>query len=101
MYAGFDQELAMAVGDEFDADNVHAYQLADFADTCGLPRTLVAKRLSHLIRKLSAAILELTFSDRIVTNKEQAAYLEIYKKTIIQRCEDLSEQTKGIVSIEL
>lgn len=58
MYPEFEHNLAMALGDEFEDDNVNAYQLADFADTCKLPRLLVAKRLKLLIDKLATALQE-------------------------------------------
>ena len=31
MFPQFKQELAMAMGDEFEPNDIHAYQLADFA----------------------------------------------------------------------
>lgn len=58
MYPEFEHGLAMALGDEFEENNINAYQLADFADTCQLPRLLVAKRLKYLIGKLTVALQE-------------------------------------------
>jgi hypothetical protein len=37
-YPGIDHELAMAWGDAFSLDDVGAFQLADFAQRCGVAR---------------------------------------------------------------
>jgi serine/threonine-protein kinase HipA len=59
VYTEFDQELSMALGDEFDATQIHAYQLADFADSCGISRASLAKMLSHLCAKILIKLPEL------------------------------------------
>lgn len=44
----FERDLAMAVGDEFSAEKVLPYDLAEFCDTCRLPPRQVATRLINL-----------------------------------------------------
>lgn len=34
MYPEFEQDLAMALGEEFDSDSINAYQRVDFVDDC-------------------------------------------------------------------
>jgi serine/threonine-protein kinase HipA len=99
MYPEFEHELAMALGDEFDENNINAYQLADFADTCGLPRTLVAKRLKYLIGKLKNA---LQHEIKLMSVDEQEMeYLIKYQDMITQRCQHLLEQSNDIASMPL
>ena len=43
MYPQFKQSLAMAIGDEFDPNSIYAYQLADFAATCGIDKKLISR----------------------------------------------------------
>jgi len=53
-YPGIDQELAMAWGDAFLLDEVGAFQVADFAQRCGVDRKLLqreANRLAKLVVK--------------------------------------------------
>ena len=53
-YPGIDHELAMAWGDAFSLQEVGAFQLADFAQRCGLDRQLLkreAMRLAKLAMK--------------------------------------------------
>ena len=57
-YPGIDHELAMAWGDVFSLDEVGAFQLADFAQRCGVDRNLLkreAVRLGKLAVEHAAA----------------------------------------------
>ncbi|KTD61195.1 HipA domain-containing protein [Legionella spiritensis] len=98
MYPEFEHDLAMALGDEFDENNVNAYQLADFADTCQLPRSFVTNRLKYLGKKLSASVGECHSAG---INDDERAYLHHYKKMIQERCNHLLKEADGIVSMEL
>lgn len=98
MYPAFEHNLAMALGDEFDENNVNAYQLADFADTCQLPRSFVTNRLKYLGKKLRVE-LEGFLSPGI--NDDEIAYLHQYKKMIRERCNHLLKEADDIVAIEL
>jgi len=95
MYPTFEEEMAMAIGDSFDAHTVNAYQLADFADSCDLSRLFVLKRLKYIIVKLKIALDSL--SDLAVKTEEESAYLIKYQQVIRHRCEHLLEQTNEIM----
>lgn len=99
MYPEFEHGLAMALGDGFEENNINAYQLADFADTCQLPRLLVAKRLKYLIGKLTVALQEEI--SLILINDKEAKYLKKYQEIVIKRCMHLLEQSELIHSMEL
>lgn len=99
MYPEFEHDLAMALGDEFEEDNINAYQLADFSDTCQLPRSLVAKRLKYLIGKLTAALQE-EINLTLINDKEET-YLKKYQEIVIKRCKHLLEQSDQITSMRL
>ena len=79
MYPVFDQELAMTIGDEFEADKVHAYQLAKSI-------------LSNLDKAVKQA-WELT--------EAESKYVEAYKKSIQIRCEYYLAQVEEMKQIEL
>nr|WP_058442026.1 HipA domain-containing protein [Legionella brunensis] len=99
MYPEFEHNLAMALGDEFEEDNINAYQLADFSDTCQLPRSLVAKRLKYLVGKLTAALPEEI--DLILINDKEKTYLKKYQEMVTKRCKNLLEQSDQITSMRL
>ena len=99
MYPDFDHEMAMGLGDVFDADSVHAYQLADFADSCKLPRTLLVTRLRLLIKQLIVAVdIEIK---QVVSTEEEKEYLRHYQSMICERCKYFLSQIDEIVSFEL
>ncbi len=99
MYPYFDQEMAMALGDEFESDTVHAYQLADFADTCSIPRAIVAKRLKLIANRL---MLGLDNEIKLIScNAEELDYLQNYQAMVMERCKYLLSQADEIQSIEL
>lgn len=99
MYQNFEQEMTMALGDEFNSETVNAYQLADFAQSCHLSRSLVTKRLKHLITKLQNALnnpMNMTFN-----HAEENAYFKRYQNIVFERCEHLLSQIEQIGSIAL
>lgn len=49
-YPDIDHELAMAWGDAFSLDEVKAFQLADFAQRCGIDRKLLQREAARLSR---------------------------------------------------
>lgn len=59
IYPEFSQELAMALGDEFEIASIGAYQLADFADSCDLSRAIVAATLHSLCDKIVLALQQI------------------------------------------
>ena len=52
MYNNFNQDMAMAIGDEFDADNINAYQIIEFAEMCNISRSFVSDRLQIMANKM-------------------------------------------------
>ena len=52
----YDRDLAMAVGDTFAFNEIHAYQLADMCEECGLPQRQVATALHGLCTSLVKAV---------------------------------------------
>lgn len=99
MYPEFADEMAMALGDEFDGNTVHAYQLADFADSCRLTRSLVAKRLNYLIKTILSILPDII--KLIVCNDAENNYLSSYQTMVNKRCKDLLDEVNDIGSIDL
>jgi serine/threonine-protein kinase HipA len=99
LFPDMEQDLAMALGDDFDGENVNAYQIADFADSCQLSRTYVAKRLKQLIEKMMIALpQEIT---RINVEFDYTSYFSDYQKMVTSRCQHLLTQCQDISKILL
>lgn len=99
MYPDFEQEMAMAFGDEFEGNVFNAYQLADFAESCQLPRALVAIRLKSLIIKLNYALDNKVKT--IIKNENENDYFKSYRKMVRERSNHLLSQTDQIRTIDL
>jgi serine/threonine-protein kinase HipA len=99
MYPEFEQEMAMAFGDEFNGDEITAYHLADFAECCQINRMLVARRLKTLANKLSL-VLKNEYKLQTKT-KDEMDYFKQYKSLILTRCHYLLDQADLIKSIKL
>ncbi len=99
MYPEFEQEMAMALGDAFASDAIHAYQLADFADSCDLPRALLANRCQRLAGLLAQA-LEKQQPPLPLDHSEQQ-YLGHYRHLLHQRCAHFLTQAAMIRTVAL
>lgn len=99
MYPDFEQDLAMALGDEFNSQTINAYQLADFAESCELPRQLVASRTQRLANVLLKAFDTLTLPEPL--NNDETRYLARYKAMVTARARHLLAQAGEIRSISL
>ena len=96
MYKEFDQELAMAIGDEFDMQDINAYQLADFADSCRLKRGLVVRSVNNLASKLLERV-DTVINDANVNTE----YTEKYKKLVVKRANHFLSISNSVVGIEI
>jgi serine/threonine-protein kinase HipA len=86
MYDDFEQQLAMAIDDEFDPNKIYAYQLASFADDLGLPRTLLINNVTRMADKILQVV-----EDVIVMlpelDEDERLFVSDYRKMLQARCE--------------
>ncbi len=69
IYPTINHEFAMAIGDEFMEDAMHAYQWADFAIQINLPPNLVARTMKNVASKANDA-LPILLEDPLLTDLE-------------------------------
>jgi len=84
-----DHDLAFAYGDEFDLQNIKAYQLREFADSININFKLVQK----MINKISQAIinaLETPIIDISAINENEKLFLERLTTLILDRAKEIS-----------
>ena len=105
MFSQFKHVLAMAMGDEFDPNDINAYQLADFAEICAIDKKLLARLLSDLTKKVLSTLTTDSFiQDLIKTNDfsaEEQIYIGQLKDNIVSRAQHLNSQTSMISTIEV
>jgi serine/threonine-protein kinase HipA len=71
-YPGIDHELAMAWGDAFSLDEVGAFQLADFAQRCGVDRNLLKREAARLARLAAEHAPTQALADDYIDDSERA-----------------------------
>ncbi|MCE9679862.1 HipA domain-containing protein [Shewanella sp. AS1] len=86
LYGDFEQDLAMAIDDEFDPNKIYAYQLAAFSEEVGLSRTLVVNSLIKMVTKIRQEL------DGVIAmlnelNSEEQIFVTKYQSQLLARCE--------------
>ena len=90
MMYDFDHNLAMAYGDEFDPNEVLAYQLREFADDVGMNYKLVSKVLVKECDKI-IKILEDDIIDKKLFFKEESIFIAKLSEFILERANRFRE----------
>jgi len=84
MHDGVDHELAMAYGDEFDADKILGYPLREFAEQIGLNPKLVSMRIKILCDKVQKTLTAHTI-DLEILNEDESNFIERIEQLISLR----------------
>ncbi len=100
MYPQFENELAMALGEDFDGETIKAYQLADFADSCQLSRSYLVKQLKYMSSTLLSVLNKINILN-IANNDEERHYLKRYQQMIRKRCKYFLVQANEIMPVKI
>ncbi|MCU8074567.1 HipA domain-containing protein [Shewanella sp. SM29] len=84
MYEDFEQQLAMAIDDEFDPNSIYAYQLAAFIDGLDLPRNLLISNLTTIVRRIPQAI-DGVISMLPALDESETVFVAHYKAQLLAR----------------
>jgi serine/threonine-protein kinase HipA len=105
MFPQFKHMLAMAIGDEFEPTSINAYQLADFAETCGVNKKLLSRQLSDLADNVIAILTQQPFIETITQEthftEDDRHYMAEVQAHILARTQHLKSQAPDIPSIEV
>lgn len=109
MFPQFKHVLAMAMGDEFVPQDIHAYQLADFAETCRIDKKLLARLLVSLAEKViqqlsdqgSGSILINHLKQQPDISADDIKYFQVLSNNILARTIYLKAQAADIPLINV
>lgn len=105
MFPQFKHVLAMVMGDEFAPDSIHAYQLADFAETCNIDKKLLSRLLVGLadkvLNQLSGGLLINNLKHLPGITADDIAYFQTLRDNIVARTAYLKAQAADITSIRV
>lgn len=76
-YPGIDHELAMAWGDAFSLDEVGAFQMADFAQRCGVDRSLLKREAARLAKLAMEHAPAQALADDYIDDGERAFAVQL------------------------
>jgi serine/threonine-protein kinase HipA len=94
----FNQELAMAIGEEFFIDNILPFQLAEFCEECGLQQRLVARNFAKLC---DSAIRELDYLKiDILKNQDEKDFASELIMNIRTRAKHFKEVSSELPDIK-
>ena len=95
----------MAMGDEFNPNDIHAYQLADFAETCGIDKKLFSRLLTDLankvIKQLSTGALMDSLNTQSHFSADEINYFKQLGDNILTKTEYLKAQAAEVPSIDV
>ncbi len=100
IHEGVDHELAMAYGDEFDADKVLGYPLRLFSEETGLNPKLVSQRLKVLCTKVQDALENNPIDLTLLSDKEKN-FISGLQKLIAKRTEMLLLSADEMLKVSL
>lgn len=110
VFPQFKHALAMAMGDEFEPNDIHAYQLADFAETCNIDKKLVSRLLVSLSDKVIKQLENHTLINELISYDEKTAniltpediqYFDSLAKKILEKSKYLKTQAAEILKIKV
>ncbi|PCI61589.1 MAG: HipA domain protein [Gammaproteobacteria bacterium] len=105
MFTQFKHVLAMAMGDEFEPSDIHAYQFADFAETCSIDKKLLTRTLTSLSDRVIRSLTNDKLLSRITNDgnfsDEDVKYLNLVSDSIIARTLYLRSQAAEISMISV
>ena len=93
MMYDFDHNLAMAYGDEFNPDEVFAYQLREFAQEIEINYKLVSKVLIKLCDKIIKS-LEEDIIEREILLEDESIFIEKLSRFVVKRAHKLREMAE-------
>jgi serine/threonine-protein kinase HipA len=100
MYKDFEQEIAMAIDDEFDPNKIYAYQLASFAEELSLPRALLVSNLTKMATRIEQAIDDV-IAMLPTLDKDEHAFVADYRQQLMTRCERYLDMASEVKAVEL
>lgn len=105
LFPQFKHALAMAMGDEFEPNDIHAYQLADFTETCDIDKKLLSRLLTNLANKVIKQLSTGTLIDSLKAqphfSEDDISYFKQLSDNILLRTEYLKSQASEIPNIEV
>jgi len=97
-HGNVEHDLAMAYGDEFNPDEVKAYQLREFADAIGLNFKLVSQSVDKIASLIIKALEDDILNSSDLVNEEKL-FVDKIRDLILQRTKDFKITASQMSSV--
>ena len=97
-HGNVEHDLAMAYGDEFNPDEVKAYQLREFADAIGLNFKLVSQSVDKIASLIIKALEDDILNSSDLINEEKL-FVDKIRDLILQRAKDFKITASQMSSV--
>lgn len=97
-HGNVEHDLAMAYGDEFNPDEVKAYQLREFADAIGLNFKLVSQSIDKIASLIIKALEDDILNSSDLINEEKL-FVDKIRDLILQRAKDFKINASQMSSV--
>lgn len=97
MYPDIQNEFAMGFGDEFNADNIGAFDMVGFCVHADIQPRLVRSELLNIIKVINKNIKTIKDSLSNSCNKEELDFLNSLENNILKTCEEYKEMVQSLV----
>jgi len=95
----YDRDLAMAIGDTFEFNGIHAYQLAEMCEECKLPQKQIATALHGLCTSLIKAVDSFDLLRHLIG--DEPAFGQGVLNSIKANCQRFLKISKELPDIQL
>ena len=93
----YDRDIAMAIGDVFDPDDIQTWQLAEMCFECKLPQRQTARMLDSLCNNMLRSLTEISLPELLTpTEEEFARNLTQVITNKVHRYQEYAKQLPGL-----
>lgn len=100
IYPDLDNELAMAIGDEFDPNEVYGYQLLEFCGACNIQPRLLKSELDKLIATITEKLHLLVIPELCTSAVEKDFWQQLIIHTQ-KRCDHFKQVIPDLLKMKL
>lgn len=93
----YDRDMAMAIGDVFDPEDIQAWQIAEMCFECKLPQRQTARMLDALCNNMLRALAKISLPELLTSTEEEFArnLIQVITKKV-HRYQEYAKQLPGL-----
>lgn len=98
-YEGVEDMISMGIGGEFLLSNIGAFQWADFANECGIPRRVLFSEMKRMSSKIEKVAPEIARHHMFASDEHEV--IRDICSFVLNQCKTMSQDSKMVMSVVL